>query len=205
MLALRSRPGRGVAESQLAGSHMVSFELNKIAGAVLGSLLFVMAIQLFAGAVFEHPRSAQPGWNIAVAERPAAGPASGAAAVVAPIAARLAKADPAGGPALFRQCTTCHTVEKGGPDRTGPNLWGVIGGPKAHAAGFGYSQAMRQKGANGEPWTFETLDEFIANPRAFVPGTIMGFAGLKNPDQRATLLSWMRTQSDNPVPLPPPP
>ena len=139
-----------------------------------------------------------------MAERPAASAAAGAAAVVAPIAVRLAKADPAGGPALFRQCTTCHTVEKGGPNRTGPNLWGVIGGPKAHAQGFGYSQAMRQKAGEGEPWTFDALDQFLANPRTVVPGTIMGFAGLKNPDQRATLLSWLRTQADTPAPLPQP-
>ncbi len=92
--------------------------------------------------------------------------------------------------------------EKGEPKKVGPNLWGVVGGPAAHHGGFDYSDAMEAKRKEGFTWTFENLDQFLTNPKGFIPGTAMSFAGLKKPGERADVIAYLRTLSDNPVPLP---
>ena len=79
------------------------------------------------------------------------------------------------GQATAKQCQACHTFEKGGPNRVGPNLWGIVGRPRASEAGFNYSAAMKAKGGK---WTFDELNKFLANPRGYIPGTNMTFAGL---------------------------
>jgi cytochrome c len=180
---------------------MDSFEFNKIAGAVLGTALGVMALSIIAEAVFSAGEPAKPGFEIAVAET---APAEGAAAAstVVPIAVRLQTADVAAGQKTAALCTACHTLDKGQAAKVGPNLYGVVGGPTAHMEGFKYSTAMLDQKAKGLTWTFENLDHFLTAPKAFVPGTAMGFAGLKKDDQRANVIAYLRTLSDSPVALP---
>ena len=98
-----------------------------------------------------------------------------------------------------RNALACHTFNKGGPNRVGPNLWGLVNRPKASEAGFNYSAAMKGKG--GE-WTYDDLNKYLANPKAFVPGTNMQFAGLNRGSERADLINYLHTLADNPVPLP---
>jgi len=176
---------------------MDSFEVNKILGAVLGTMTFTLGLMIVAEMVFEPRAPEKPGYEIAVAEQP--GAAAPAAAVVEPIAVRLASADPTKGEAVSKQCASCHSFGKGDPKKTGPNLFGVVGGPKAHEGDFGYSAAM--KGAGGT-WTFEDLDEFLTNPKGKVPGTAMTFTGIRRPDQRADLIAFLNKNSDKPLPLP---
>jgi cytochrome c len=110
----------------------------------------------------------------------------------------LAKADPKRGAKVFNKCKACHTPNKGGPNRVGPNLWDVVG--KKMAAGrFNYSSALKGKG--GE-WTFKNLDAFITSPRKFAKGTKMTFAGVSKATDRAALLVYLRSLSDTPKPLP---
>jgi cytochrome c len=78
----------------------------------------------------------------------------------------------------------------------------VVGGPIAHLAGFSYSDALMALHNKGEKWTYENLDKFLTSPKAFAPGTAMGFLGIKKPDERANVIAYLRTLSDNPVPLP---
>ena len=92
----------------------------------------------------------------------------------------------------------CHTFDKGGPNRVGPNLWGVVGRKRA-GPGFNYSAAMKAKG--GE-WTFDELNKFLAGPAGYIPGTSMGFAGIPRASERADLIDYLRTRADSPVPLP---
>ncbi len=188
---------------------MDSFEFNKIAGAVLATALGVMAVSIIADAIYTPKEAEKPGYEVAVAEpAPAGAAASGggaAAEQVAPIAVRLQSADPKAGEAKVRVCMACHTFGKGDPNKIGPNLYGVVGTPVIHHNDFSYSQAMQQKGQEGMTWTFENLDKFLTSPKDFIPGTAMGFAGLKDPTDRANVIDFLRTNADSPLPLPPAP
>jgi cytochrome c len=116
-----------------------------------------------------------------------------------PLPELLAKADPAKGEASAKKCQACHDFSKGGPNKVGPNLWGVVGRPVASHEGFNYSAALKAKGGN---WTYEDINHFITNPKNYVPGTLMAFAGDPNPEDRANILAYLRTLSDSPVPFP---
>lgn len=176
---------------------MNSFELNKVLGALLGCVLITLALNIGAGALFAPEKPAKPGYAIAVKE--GGGEKAGPAEAAQPIEVLLASASSEKGQATAKQCQACHTFEKGGPNRVGPSLWGVVGRPKASEAGFNYSAAMKAKGGN---WTFDELNHFIANPRGYIAGTNMTFAGLSRDAQRADVIEFLRKQSDSPLPLP---
>lgn len=178
---------------------MDSFELNKIMGAVLATCLGVLTLNIAAGAIFTPGKLEKPGYAIAVPEHPGGATETAKAEPAEPIAVRLASSDVGKGQAAAKQCAACHTFEKGGPNRVGPNLYGVVDRAKASHEGFNYSAAMKAKGGT---WTFDDLDHFIANPKSYVPGTSMGYAGLSRGGQRADLINYLHTLSDNPVPLP---
>ena len=179
---------------------MDSFELNKILGAVLGTCLFLLALNIAAGALYSAPKPAKPGYDIAVQEHTQE-EAKGAAPAAAepPIEQLLANASLERGENSAKKCAACHTFGKGEPNKVGPNQWGVVGRPKASAAGFNYSAAMKAKGGN---WTVEELNAFIANPKAVVPGTAMTFAGVPRASERADIIAYLNSRSDNPAPLP---
>jgi cytochrome c len=180
---------------------MDSFELNKVLGAILGTCLVLLALNIAAGAIFAPVKPEKPGYDIAAAE-PAAGSKGGEAAPPAPsepIEALLQKASVEKGEASAKKCAACHTFEKGGPNRVGPNLWGIVGRKRASHEGFNYSAAMKAKG--GE-WTFDELNKFLAGPTSYIPGTTMTFAGLPRGSERADVIDFLRTRADNPVPLP---
>jgi len=177
---------------------MDSFEVNKILGAVLFTCLVLLALNITAGALFTPEPPKKPGYEIAVQEEPAGAPAA-AAAAEEPIEQALANADPKRGQQSAKVCLTCHTFEKGGPNKIGPNLWGAVGRKKGSEAGFAYSDAIKSKG--GE-WTVDDLNKFLTSPRTYAPGTKMSFAGLPRVNQRADVIAYLNTLSDSPQPLP---
>lgn len=122
----------------------------------------------------------------------------------ASIAERLHEASVQRGERLVsKQCAAaCHTYQEGAPGRVGPNLWDVVGKPVAAKEGYRYSRAMRERGREGAAWTYEALDTYLAAPRNFVPGTSMTFVGLKKPEERADVILYLRSLSDEPQPLP---
>ena len=178
---------------------MDSFELNKVLGAVLGTCLFLLAINIAAGAIFAPVKPAKPGYEIAVPEKPGGEAKPQEQEPQVPIEQLLAKADIGRGENSAKKCAACHTFNKGGRNLVGPNLWGIIGRPRASEAGFNYSAAMKSKGGN---WTIDDLNQFIANPKGAVPGTNMTFGGIQRAGERADLLAYLNSLSDNPAPLP---
>ncbi|MFZ1069383.1 MAG: cytochrome c family protein, partial [Methyloceanibacter sp.] len=145
---------------------------------------------------------------VAAKEAPAEGakPAEGAAkggeaAPGAEIIPALAKADPKKGEASVALCKVCHSFDKGAPSPIGPNLYGVVGRKIASLEGFNYSPALKAKQSEGD-WTFEHLDLWLTNPQAFASGTTMAFPGLPDLHTRADVIDFLRTKSDNPMPLP---
>ncbi len=119
---------------------------------------------------------------------------------VSGVMAMLSNADTAaGGEKTFKKCKACHSTDKGGKNRVGPNLWDIVGKAKASAAGYKFSGAL--KGLGGE-WSYQDLDGFLENPRAFAKGTKMSFKGLAKPKDRAAIIAYLRSLSDQPKPLP---
>jgi cytochrome c len=179
---------------------MNSFEMNKILGAILGTCLGLLSINIAAGAIFAPVKPAKPGYDIVVPEqKPGGGAAPAEQEKQEPIEQLLANADVARGENAAKKCAACHTFNKGGRPMVGPNLWGVIGRARASEAGFNYSAAMKAKGGT---WTIDDLSPFLANPRGTVPGTNMTFAGINRGTERADLIAYLNTLSDNPAPLP---
>ena len=179
---------------------MSSMEFNKIAGAVLTAGVIAMFAGFIADllvspggideAIYSVPISGEGGAEGATAEGPA----------LEPVMPLLASADPANGEKVAKACTACHSFDKGGANKVGPNLWNIVGAKHAHAEGFAYSDAL--EGMADKDWTYEELNAFLANPKAYAPGTKMGYAGLKKVGARADIIVWMRSLSDNPVALP---
>lgn len=184
---------------------MDSFEFNKIAGAVLGTALVVFGLNELSKIIYHAPKPEKQGYAIEVAE---AAPAAADATAGAPaeptesLGAMLASADATKGQAVFKTCQACHDGSKGGPNKVGPNLWGVVGRMHGSHEGFAYSDAMAA--LKDKPWTYEALNTFITSPKTAIPGTKMGYGGMKKDSDRANLLAYLQTLSDSPVPFPAP-
>ena len=182
---------------------MDSFELNKLIGALLGVVFIIFSVSLLSDVIFASPAPEKPGYAIEAAE--GGGEAAGAKEDAGPVDIRpmMASADPAKGEAIAKRCQACHSIEKGGPNKVGPDLWGVVGRPIASHEGFSYSAALKEFSEGGKKnWDFELISNFIHNPKKDVPGTAMGFAGLPKPEDRANVLAYLNQQSDNPLPMP---
>jgi len=178
---------------------MDTMTLNKIAGAVLGTGLLVMGLNILSDAVYHAEKPEEAAINIEVAEAEGESAAKEEAPAVS-LATMMASADATKGQAVFKACQACHTQEEGGANKVGPNLYGIVGAKKAHLENFAYSDAL--KAMHDQDWTFENLNEFIKNPKGYVKGTKMAYGGLKDDAKRADLLAYLRSLSANPAPLP---
>src|ERR1700723_2941336 len=178
---------------------MDSFELNKILGAVLGTCLVLLITSFTAGALFAPVMPEKPGFEIAVKEE-APGGKEAAPPPSEPIEKLLQTASVEKGEAAAKKCGACHSFEKGGPNKVGPNLFGIVGDKKGEGRGFNFSAPMKAKGG---VWTIDDLNKFIDNPKGFIPGTAMGFAGIQKDSERADLLAYLNSLSDVPKPFRP--
>lgn len=180
---------------------------NKVAGVFLAIVLIILGLRTFGEGLFHHEPldpeqlaypidlSALEGVG-AAAEEEEEGPVD--------YGALLAMADVSAGERVANRCASCHTFEQGGRTGTGPNLWDTVMNPVMHSEDFNYSSGMAEFAEGGTVWSYEHLDGFLANPRSYVPGTAMSFAGLRSEEDRMNLIAWMRTLSSDPAPLPEP-
>jgi cytochrome c len=171
-----------------------AYRINKILGLVLGTALFLQTVHIIDGN-FSSAKVSKRGSEVAVKEEQ---PQAGAAAAV-PIDTLLASASAERGAQVAKQCQACHNFEEGQGPKIGPDLYGVVGRKIASAPGFNYSSALKSKNGN---WDFNALNAWLIKPTAYAPGTAMTFAGLSNDKQRADVIAYLDTLSNNPVPLP---
>lgn len=160
---------------------------NTIAGWVLGGGIVLLGASLVSGEFFSNERPETMGYPIAGVVQES----EGEGAPEAPIATFLQTADAGRGERVFAKCAACHSINQGGANGVGPNLWATMGVAVAHVAGFSYSDALRGKGGN---WDWDTMSEWLRSPRTFAPGTKMTFAGLSDPQDRADLMVYLNAQ-----------
>jgi cytochrome c len=179
---------------------MDSFEFNKIAGALLFSLLLILGVQNLASVLFTIEPANPASYPVEVAD--SGGQSGGDAGAVVEegpsLATLLASADVGKGAKVARKCAACHTVEQGGANGTGPALFGIMGRPIGQTAGFSYSDGMA--GLGGE-WSFDRMNSFLEKPSKYIPDTKMSFIGIRKPGDRANLLAYLNTLGSN-LPLP---
>ncbi|WP_430385614.1 c-type cytochrome [Blastomonas fulva] len=170
---------------------------NTIAGWALAGGIAALGLSIISGKVFHADKPERPEKLGYVIEGVVS--SEGEAAAEVPIATLLASADVAKGEKVFAKCSSCHSINSGGANGIGPNLYGVMGKPHASVAGFAYSDALKSKSG---PWTFEEMNKWLTSPKAYADGTKMSFAGLGKAEDRANLMAWMNTQTGSPLPLP---
>ena len=181
---------------------------NKVAGAVLAVGLLILGLQTLGNELIETKSAeldtmAYPvnleAINVASAqpeeEEPSGPPDFGAL---------LASADISAGERVARRCTSCHNFEEGGRNGTGPALYGVMGRDVAAVEGFRYSTAMNDYAEGGTEWMYQNMYDYLENPGGYIQGTAMSFAGLRDQEDRINVIAYMRSQDDNPPPLPEP-
>ena len=179
---------------------MDSFELNKIIAAVLLTALIVIGINKFGDSVFHVEKPEKSAYKVEGVELATSNQATEIKEVVQlDIKAILALGDLTHGEKVFKKCSSCHLIAKGGKNLIGPALYGVVGRPAASIDGYAYSKALK---AHGKNWSFEELNAFLLKPKSYIKGTKMAYAGLRKNKDRASVILYLNSQSDTPLPKP---
>jgi cytochrome c len=179
------------------------YEFDKIAWAVsIGFIALIFSINMGNYLYIPGDAPRVKGFKVEVVEMAAGEPAA-PAGIPDEIDMKtiMNGADAVAGQKVFKKCAACHTNDKGGKNKVGPNLWNIVGDKVAANPGFAYSKAMIAKGEAGDKWTFEELYRYLYAPKKHIPGTKMAFAGVKKDKDRADLIEYLRTLADNPLPV----
>lgn len=171
---------------------------NKLFAAILAAALVFMAIRTLPEMLFDHHGPDVPAYIVGELE-----PSGDVEEIELPFpqAEWVAAMDAERGGKVFKNCTSCHTIEKGGANGTGPGLWNVVGATKGTHAGFSYSEALSDTGTS---WTYEALDGFLEKPKKYLPGTKMNFVGIRKESDRAAVIEYLRLAADSPIDRPEP-
>ena len=176
---------------------MNGFELNKIIAAILATVVVVFGINKVTDIIFTPDKPQQSAYKVEKIE-PTLASASSAGAAVG-ISELLAMGTVEHGEKVFKRCSACHMIAAGGKNMIGPNLWSILGKKTGVASGYKYSKALA---AYGKEWSFEEMNGFLIKPSAHIKGTKMAFAGLKKEKDRASVILYMNSKSDKPLPTP---
>jgi cytochrome c len=177
-------------------------KLNKIMGAGLATLFVILMVKEGTAFIYHTETPEKMGYFVDAPEEAAGGPAE----VILPPdwGTVMPTADLAAGEAAFARCKSCHTVDAGGANGIGPNLYAVIGGPVMHSSGFAYSDAFQAHKAVAPTWTLDEMDQFLTAPGRHIPGTKMSFAGIRDTATRVNLIAWLRSQGSGGMAIPAP-
>ena len=181
---------------------MDSFEINKIIAAILLTALMVIGIGKFTDMLFHVDKPKQSAYKIEGLESVVASTSSSSGMKVVEkvdIGQLLALGDLTHGEKVFKKCSACHMIASGGKNMIGPNLWGVIGRTAGSISDYKYSRAMV---AYAKQWNFEEMNSYLIKPQAYIKGTKMAFAGLRKEKDRASVILYLNSKSDNPKTLP---
>ena len=175
--------------------------MNKIIASIVLVVILVLGINKIADSIYyvEKPeKSAYQVVNVTVSSAQETTEKSSADSDSGNIIALLASVNAADGEKVFKKCTACHSISREGGNKIGPALWGVLGRPTGSISDYKYSKAMA---AYGKSWTFKEMNNFLIKPKGWIKGTKMSFAGLKKEADRAAVILYMNTNTDNPLPL----
>ena len=182
---------------------MSGFEINKILASIILAILIISGISFIGNLLvyIDLKKNQVTAYKIDIPESDitAQNAVSEDGEIIEPISTLLINASLEQGEKLYKKCGTCHNYKKNSSSKIGPNLWDIINRPKGNVEGFAYSSSLLEFGGK---WTYEELAKFLYKPKNYINGTKMNFAGLKNVNDRANLIFWLRQNSDNPVPLP---
>jgi len=174
--------------------------MNKIIASIILALLLVLGINKITDIIFYVEKPEKSAYQVAsvatatTAETTSTSSSAGSGEIMA----LLASASVADGEKVFKKCATCHSIAKGGGNKIGPALWGVLGRQAGSVSDYKYSKAMA---THGKPWSFEEMNSFLIKPKNWIKGTKMSFAGLKSEKNRATVILYLNENTDNPLPL----
>ena len=179
---------------------MDSFELNKIIAAILLVALLLIGISKISNVIFYVKTPEKPGYEVEVEQ--VSSTSSNSTEQVEEkidIAVLMAMGDVMSGEKIFKKCSACHSIIKGGKNKIGPALYNVVGRKVGGVGGYKYSKALAEY---EKDWTFEELNGFLIKPAKYIKGTKMAYAGLRKEKDRASIIKYLNQNSDNPIPLP---
>ena len=172
--------------------------MTKIIISIALAVIVIFGINKIADNIYEVKKPEKSAYQITISSQTEESEDSTSSDKPGDIMALLASANASEGEKVFKKCASCHSISKGGKNKIGPALWGVIGRQAGMLTDYKYSKSLI---AYGKKWSFQEIDGFLAKPKKWVPGTKMTFAGLKNEKDRASLILYMNSQSDQPLPV----
>ncbi len=179
---------------------MDSFEINKIIAAILLVALMIIGISKISNVIFYVEKPEKPGYAVEVEQVSSTSTTStDEVEKKIDIAALMAMGDIEKGMKVWKKCSACHSIEKGGKNKIGPALYNVVGRKVGSVADYKYSKALA---SYGKEWNFEELNGFLLKPAKWIKGTKMAYAGLRKESDRASVIKYLNQKSDSPLPLP---
>ena len=172
-------------------------EINKIIAAIIITIIVVAGIDKISDLIYEVNKPTKVAYKVEATESDSANAKTEESSIN--LSSLLSLGDVSHGKTVFKKCKACHSIKKGGKNNIGPALWGVMERNAGGLADYKYSKAIM---SHNKQWTFEELNGFLLKPASWIKGNKMGFAGLKNDKDRASIILYLNQNSDNPIPLP---